>query len=501
MNHFGLDGRVAIQVGTLSQGGRRARAATWRARRPCATSSSSGPGRSCSPRAIRPRVAAACREAIRIMQEEPELHERLWANTRRFKAELGRLGFDIGHSETPITPVILGDSETTIRFSNRLFDEGVFATSVVFPTVALDRARIRTIVTAAHTDEHARPGAGGVRPRGPRAGRDRAGERARPRARPIAADTRARADVEHEVCKAGVAAGLGDVARPAAGRAPPHGPLARRERACSRRTARWPSSAGSASSRSPTTSTSTRRCPPTGSPRSRTGSATCARRRRAGRTAGLAIRFGVEVTYERRVRGRDPRLAAAPPARLRHRQRAHQRRLAVQGGARRRRSSPGRSLAGDRRALLRRGRSGRRGPGCSTRIGHLDFVKRYLVPHVLPAELAAAPGAVRAGPRRARRDGDGAGGQRLGAAPAAARDLPGGADRRAATGSWAARHVTIGIGCAPNGVVRIRARGGVSSRDRRRVRGARVPTRGPSGWRCRCRYAIRRSAGPNTGDD
>ena len=83
----------------------------------------------------------------------PELLERLWANTHRFKAEMGRLGFDIGHSDTPITPVILGDSELTIRFSNRLVDEGVFATSVVFPTVALDRARIRTIVTAAHSDE------------------------------------------------------------------------------------------------------------------------------------------------------------------------------------------------------------------------------------------------------------------------------------------------------------------------------------------------------------
>jgi glycine C-acetyltransferase len=100
-----------------------------------------------------PAVAAACREAIRIMVEEPELIERLWANTRRFKAEMTRLGFDIGHSETPITPVMLGDSETTIRFSNRLFDEGVFGTSVVFPTVPLDRSRIRTIVTAAHTDD------------------------------------------------------------------------------------------------------------------------------------------------------------------------------------------------------------------------------------------------------------------------------------------------------------------------------------------------------------
>jgi len=67
--------------------------------------------------------------------------------------ELARLGFDTGRSETPITPVILGDSESTIQFSNRLFEEGVFGTSVVYPTVAADRARIRTIVTAAHTDD------------------------------------------------------------------------------------------------------------------------------------------------------------------------------------------------------------------------------------------------------------------------------------------------------------------------------------------------------------
>ena len=89
-----------------------------------------------------------------MFQDEPHLHERLWANTKRFKAELARLGFDTGVSETPITPVIVGESGAAIEFSNRLFDAGVFATSVVFPTVALDRARLRTIVTAAHTDEH-----------------------------------------------------------------------------------------------------------------------------------------------------------------------------------------------------------------------------------------------------------------------------------------------------------------------------------------------------------
>jgi glycine C-acetyltransferase len=152
VDHFGLHGRVAIQVGTLSKavgvlggyvaGSQALRDILIQRARPFLFSTSHPPA-----------VAAACREALRIMVDEPGLIERLWANTRRFKAELARLGFDIGHSETPITPVILGDSELTIRFSNRLFEEGVFGTSVVFPTVALDRARIRTIVTAAHSDE------------------------------------------------------------------------------------------------------------------------------------------------------------------------------------------------------------------------------------------------------------------------------------------------------------------------------------------------------------
>jgi glycine C-acetyltransferase len=153
VDHFGLHGRVAIQVGTLSKavgvlggyvaGSQALRDILIQRARPFLFSTSHPPA-----------VAAACLEAIRVFEDEPELLERLWANTRRFKAELARLGFDIGVSETPITPVILGDSETTIRFSGRLFEEGVFGTSVVFPTVALDRARIRTIVTAAHTDEH-----------------------------------------------------------------------------------------------------------------------------------------------------------------------------------------------------------------------------------------------------------------------------------------------------------------------------------------------------------
>jgi glycine C-acetyltransferase len=152
VDHFGLHGRVAIQVGTLSKavgalggyvaGSTALREILTQRARPFLFSTSHPPA-----------VVAACREAIRVMQEEPELHERLWDNTRYFKAELARLGFDTGRSETPITPVMMGDPETAMRFSDRLLGEGVFAQPVVFPTVAIDQARLRTIVTAAHARE------------------------------------------------------------------------------------------------------------------------------------------------------------------------------------------------------------------------------------------------------------------------------------------------------------------------------------------------------------
>jgi glycine C-acetyltransferase len=152
VDHFGLHGRVAIQVGTLSKavgvlggyvaGSQDLRDILIQRARPFLFSTSHPPS-----------VAAACREAIRVMEEEPELLERLWSNTRRFKAELTRLGFDTGVSETPITPVMMGDPDTASRFSQRLFELGVFAQPVVYPTVALDKSRIRTIVTAAHSDD------------------------------------------------------------------------------------------------------------------------------------------------------------------------------------------------------------------------------------------------------------------------------------------------------------------------------------------------------------
>jgi glycine C-acetyltransferase len=152
VDHFDLHGRVAIQVGTLSKaigvlGGYVAGPLVLREMliqrgRPFLFSTSHPPA-----------VAAACLAAIRVLEEEPELIERLWANTRRFKAGLRSLGFDTGVSETPITPVLVGDAATAIRFADRLLEEGVWATSVVYPTVPLDGARLRTIVTAAHGDD------------------------------------------------------------------------------------------------------------------------------------------------------------------------------------------------------------------------------------------------------------------------------------------------------------------------------------------------------------
>src|SRR4029450_12580586 len=145
-------GRVAIQVGPLSKavgvlggyvaGSQDLRDILIQRARPFLFSTSHPPA-----------VVAAGRAALKVMQDEPELIDRLWANTRRFKAELTRLGFNTGVSETPITPVMMGDPDTAGRFGDLLFEEGVFAQPVVYPTVAMDKSRLRTIVTAAHADE------------------------------------------------------------------------------------------------------------------------------------------------------------------------------------------------------------------------------------------------------------------------------------------------------------------------------------------------------------
>jgi len=152
VDHFDLHGRVHVQVGTLSKaigvlGGYVAAPAALRTvlehrARPFLFSTSHPPA-----------VAAACLAAIDVLEEEPELIERLWENTRHFKAGLERLGFDTGHSETPITPVIVGAGALAHRFSDRLFEEGVFAMGIGFPTVAEAKSRVRTIVTAEHSRE------------------------------------------------------------------------------------------------------------------------------------------------------------------------------------------------------------------------------------------------------------------------------------------------------------------------------------------------------------
>jgi glycine C-acetyltransferase len=152
VDHFGMHGRVDVQVGTLSKaigalGGYVAGTKSlieflYHRARPFLFSTSHPPS-----------VTATCIAALDVLESEPEWMERLWANTRFFKAGLQALGFNIGPSESPITPVITGDGGLAMRLSDRLFAEGVFAQGIAFPTVARDKARVRTIVTATHTQE------------------------------------------------------------------------------------------------------------------------------------------------------------------------------------------------------------------------------------------------------------------------------------------------------------------------------------------------------------
>ncbi|NOT45029.1 MAG: aminotransferase class I/II-fold pyridoxal phosphate-dependent enzyme, partial [Acidobacteria bacterium] len=152
IDHFNLHGRVDVQVGTLSKAfgvlggyvaGSRALVEYLHHRARPFLFSTSHP----------PAVAAACLAALDVLETEPVWMERLWQNTRFFKSGLARLGLDLGASESPITPVIVGDGGLAMSFSDRLFAEGVFAQGIAFPTVPQDRARIRTIVTATHTQD------------------------------------------------------------------------------------------------------------------------------------------------------------------------------------------------------------------------------------------------------------------------------------------------------------------------------------------------------------
>jgi glycine C-acetyltransferase len=157
IDHFKVHGRVDIQVGTLSKaigalggyvcGTRELIDFLYHRARPFLFSTSHPPS-----------VAATCIAAFDVLESEPERIEKLWENTRFWKKELGLLGFDIGGrstpaSETPITPIIIGDGKLTMDFSRELFNEGVFATGIAFPTVPEGKARIRTIMSATHTNE------------------------------------------------------------------------------------------------------------------------------------------------------------------------------------------------------------------------------------------------------------------------------------------------------------------------------------------------------------
>jgi glycine C-acetyltransferase len=152
VDHFDVHGQVDVQVGTLSKaigvlggyvcGSKSLIDYLYHRARPFLFSTSHPPA-----------VAAACLTAFDVLEEEPERIERLWTNTKRFKAGLARLGFNTGTSETPITPIFVGEADLAMRFSDRLFARGVFAQGIGYPTVAKGKARLRTIVTATHTEE------------------------------------------------------------------------------------------------------------------------------------------------------------------------------------------------------------------------------------------------------------------------------------------------------------------------------------------------------------
>ena len=151
IDHFGCHGRVDIQVGTLSKaigsvggyvcGSRDLIEFLYQRARPFLFSTS-----------LPPSVTATCEAAFELLDSEPgdRLVKKLWSNTKFFKRKLKKLGFNTGHSETPITPIMVGDAEKAFQFSRELFAEGVFAGALGFPTVPEGKARLRTIVTAAH---------------------------------------------------------------------------------------------------------------------------------------------------------------------------------------------------------------------------------------------------------------------------------------------------------------------------------------------------------------
>ncbi len=152
VDHFGVQGRVDVQVGTLSKAigavggyvaGNRLLVDVLKHRARPFVFSTAHP----------PAVAATCLAALDVLMQEPQIIQSLWDNTAFFRAGLSRLGFNIGTSESPILPVIVGSTTLATRFSDRLLEEGVFAVAIGFPIVPRGLARVRTIVTATHTKQ------------------------------------------------------------------------------------------------------------------------------------------------------------------------------------------------------------------------------------------------------------------------------------------------------------------------------------------------------------
>jgi glycine C-acetyltransferase len=152
VDHFGLHGRIDFTIGTLSKaigviggyvaGNKVMKEWLLHRGRPLLFSTS-----------LPPAAVGAIMEAVDLLSSTTEYTDRLWSNAKFFKAELGKLGYNIGHSETPITPVIIGDEAKTVAFSKRMLEKGVFVSAIIFPTVPKGTGRVRCMVTAGHTEE------------------------------------------------------------------------------------------------------------------------------------------------------------------------------------------------------------------------------------------------------------------------------------------------------------------------------------------------------------
>ena len=289
VDHFGLHGRVAIQVGTLSKavgslGGYVAGS------RHCARSSPSAPGRSCSRRPTHPPSSVPAARRSGSCRKSPSSSERLWANTTLLQGRARPPRLRHRPSETPITPVMMGDPDTAGRFSDRLLDEGVFAQPVVFPTVAIDKSRLRTIVTAAHADDQLDTAAGRPSTASATNWADR-----RVRAPPRPRTRRARSAVSSRAPPPSWVTAVTCRSTPTSTPFSRPMPMSR-----SRPTPPWPSSGDRRARDHRPRRLRARHVPRTRSRRSPSANGTVREAAERWARAASPIRFGVEITYERR---------------------------------------------------------------------------------------------------------------------------------------------------------------------------------------------------------